>query len=209
VIPVAPQPEPDQFESLVRLPGSAYLATVPAPTTAQWKKAAFWTRIAGDFRVSYGAICAYSAQWIPYREGGGTVDHYVPKSDAPQLAYEWTNYRLACQNCNARKWVHRDVLDPFNLAADSFVLLFPGLQVGPNDSLPAGAASAVDATIERLRLNDENAKTSRQEWLLPYCENQCTFELLRERAPFIAHELERQGLVEEIKRMMVGRTRHV
>ena len=209
MIPVAPQPEPDQFESLVRSPGSAYLARFPAPTTAQWKNAAYWARVARELRTSYQEVCAYSAQWIPSREGGGTVDHFVPKSNAPQFAYEWTNYRLACQNCNARKWVHRDVLDPFTLATDSFVLLFPSLQVRPNGSLPVEAASAVDATIKRLRLNDENAKTSRQEWLLPYCESQCTFDFLRVKAPFIASELGRQGLVEEIKRMMVGRTRHV
>jgi hypothetical protein len=202
VIPVAPQPEPGQFEALVRSPGSAYLVKVPAPTSTQWKNAAYWTRVAEDLRTSYRSICAYSAQWIPRREGVPSVDHYVPKSHASHLAYEWANYRLACQNCNARKRDYRDVLDPFTIAADSFVLSFPDLLLQPNATLSAESALAVDASIKRLRLNDENSIKSRLDWLLPYCQNVYPFDHVRQRSPFIAHELERQGLVDDIKQMM-------
>jgi hypothetical protein len=135
----------------------------------KWKNAAYWTRVAEDLRTSYRSICAYSAQWIPRREGVPSVDHYVPKSHA-----------------------YRDVLDPFTIAVDSFVLSFPDLLLQPNATLSAESALAVDASIKRLRLNDENSIKSRLDWLLPYCQNVYPFDHVRQRAPFIAYELERQ-----------------
>ena len=74
----------------------------------------------------------------------------------------------------------------------------------PNPELPLQDQERVWATIERLQLNDEETFVAeRGAWLEPYCQGQETFSVLKKYAPFMAYELERQELVEEIKTMMV------
>jgi hypothetical protein len=78
------------------------------------------------------------------------------------------------------------------------------MQVKAADNLRQRETAAVNATIERLKLNnDETCIEARLEWLRQYCQNpSLPFELLRRYAPFIAIELERQGLKARIKTML-------
>jgi hypothetical protein len=104
---------------------------------------------------------------------------------------------------NSRKGVHQDVLDPFQIQSGTFHLEFPSLIIKPNPDLPDNLQRQAASTIKRLKLNsDNNCIMSRLEWLLPYCEGGVTFEELARKAPFIAHEIDRQGKRDTIAAIM-------
>jgi hypothetical protein len=199
LIPIQAQPEPPDFSKKVREPGQVFLHDFPHPT--KWKKKEYWQRALPDLYRMYNGICAYCAEWIPPTTGDPTVDHFIPKSVQPQLAYEWSNYRLASLRFNGRKKEYRDVLDPFTLEPDWFILDFPSLQIVPNPKLSNVQAKLVVDTINRLKLNDGICVQSRERWIKEFCDK-LDFEFLKRNAPFIAYELERQGLVDKIASLM-------
>lgn len=201
MIPITQQPEPTDFERKVRSKGIAFLQTVPRPKI--WDKREYWRESLRDLSGAYNQVCAYSAQWIPSIEGSPTVDHFIPKSVKPELAYEWSNFRLSCLKMNARKRDFQDVLDPFQIAPGWFILDFPSLLIKANPDLDEGVKNQVRSTIKRLKLNDDDdCVKHRQDWLMRYCEGKINFDFLKETAPFIAYELERQNLVESIAFIM-------
>ena len=202
MIPVLPQPEPTTFDQDVRRPGKRFLLTTPNPTPEQFKGKAYWRRSLSSLYEVYGGICAYCAHWIPETVGDPTVDHFLPKSNYPDLAYEWSNYRLAALRYNRMKYNYLDVLDPFQLKADWFFLNFPIPLVKPNPKLATVNAKKVTDTITRLKLNDEISVRYRKSWIKDYCEGRISFEYLKDNAPFTAYELERQGLISKIASML-------
>lgn len=204
MMPVKLQRKPTEFEKLVRTPGLDYLAASPTPTpTPEYiRKRPLWRKIAGDLHESYSEICAYSCRRIAFVTGSRTVDHFIPIKVDPQKAYDWDNYRLACGRLNSRKGAHQDVLDPFELDDDVFALDFPSLQVKPGHGLDSQMKTAVCATINRLKLNDETCVDDRQRLVRDCCTGDISFSHLRKEAPFIAYELERQELVSAIADMM-------
>lgn len=176
---------------MVRSKGTAYLAKNPGTRDLR----PFWRDCLTNLWEAYDGICAYSCFHIPGVIGGATVDHFLPKSSHPALAYEWTNYRLASQKLNARKQDFEDVLDPFCLAPNSFVLTFPAMLVVPGDGLTVTEEESVSKTIERLQLNrDEMMVDYRLQWVLDYCLGHISFEFLLRCAPFVGYEINRQGL---------------
>ena len=64
-----------------------------------------------------------------------TVDHMVPKSSDWRLVYEWRNYRLSCLRMNRKKREFTDVLDPFCIDDDWFVMDVVEFRVHPGPSL--------------------------------------------------------------------------
>lgn len=194
MIPIKLQPEPADFDDKVRKKGVVFLNKFPHPTS--WKNREYWRESLNDLYKTYSCICSYSAQWIPITEGSPSVDHFIPKSVQPELAYEWDNFRLASLRMNARKNDFQDVIDPCKLNPGDFILDFPVLSISTNFNLPDLLKKQIMDTIDRLKLNDEICKQGRLEWLMPYCETVYPFEYLKRKAPFIAYELERQGLVE-------------
>lgn len=206
MIPVKPQPEPDIFDQCVRIPGKRFLDSLSGskPTTRQWGNHDYWKHIRFQLYKAYRGMCAYSAHWIPCGSVVPNVDHYVPKSVKAEIAYEWSNYRLAGALVNALKGDWQDVLDPFAIEDDWFFLKFPSLLLHPNPELPSLTQQQIWNTINRLRLNDNQTFVEeRSAWLEPYCQGKEDFSVLKKNAPFIAYELERQQLVEKIKTMMV------
>jgi len=200
VIPVKLQPEPPDFNQKVRLQGLSFLEQEPNPKV--WSNREYWRRAIIDLCNSYQRICAYSAQWIPPAQGTPTVDHFIPKSIAPDKAYEWDNFRLSCHLLNSRKGDFQDVLDPFTIQPGWFVLNFYSLHVKANSSLDLHLQQKIKNTINRLKLNDEDSCIqSRESWLIPFCRGECTFLHLKSKAPFIAYELERQKLVGKVASM--------
>lgn len=193
MIRIEEQPEPLDFGTKVRNPGSLFLKKNPNPK--DWTGNEYWQDVLNDLYDAYSGICAYSAQWIQRDVGVSTVDHYVPKSANPKLAYEWGNYRLAAHRYNARKHTFQDVLDPFSIGDRWFLLQFPSLQVKPNPSLTPTEITQVQNSINRLKLNDELSIRSRVNWVMALVEGEITFEFLRGRAPFVARELEFANLV--------------
>lgn len=199
MIPVQLQPEPSDFNQKVRVKGLDFLSQNSNPDSKAWKSRSYWTAAINDLYTAYNQICAYSAHWIPRCEGALTVDHFIPKSIAPDQAYEWSNYRLSCQLLNSRKREFQDVLDPFIIQPGWFVLNFPSLHIKPGLNLDAHTNQRVISTINRLKLNDEDSCIqSRESWLIPYCQEKYPFSFLKEKAPFIAYELERQQLVDKV-----------
>lgn len=196
MIPIKPQPEPDDFDQKVRKEGKDFLSKVPNPKTKDWKNHDYWRRSLRDLYDACNHICAYSAQWIPYDTGSPAVDHFIPKTVKPELAYEWDNFRLACSKMNSKKHTHLDVIDPFALPEDSFIINFPSMFIKPNLYLLEPLKGRVVSTIARLKLNEENRPQRRLNLLEGYYKEEYGFKHLKKMAPFIAYELERQGLVE-------------
>jgi hypothetical protein len=200
VIHVDQREEPADFDNLVRRRGQWFLRSNPRPTSRQWRSHRYWHDTESELHTAYGGICAYSCHWIPYDTGANTVEHFRPKDIYPTDAYEWSNYRLVCATLNGRKGVHEDVLDPFLIEDGWFVIDFPSMLVTPSSGLTPENWQCVQATIDRLGLNDEGTcLKSRARWLWDYCSNDISFDYLRRNAPFIAAELERQNLAATIR----------
>lgn len=204
MIAIKPQPEPTDFNGNVRKPGTEFLKKKPHPRPRDWDGKNYWTKALPDLYKAYGRVCAYSCFWIP-PAGGESIDHFVPRSVAPNLAYEWSNYRLAGTKFNQRKGSHQDIIDPFKITGDWFVLVFPAMLIKPNSSLPEKTRRLVQNTINILKLNEEILVSYRLDWLLEYCDEDISFRTLQKKAPFIAHELNRQKLVDNIRVMMKRR----
>jgi hypothetical protein len=120
------------------------------------------------------------------------------------LAYEWSNYRLACGIINGRKGV-KTVLDPFVIQDGWFRMRFPSLMIepAPASELPTSVTrQQIWDTIKDLGLNDQGENIpARKQHLAVYCRND-DFQHLMDMAPFIAKELMRQGYVQTIKEML-------
>ncbi|MGB2985322.1 MAG: hypothetical protein WBE26_05515 [Phycisphaerae bacterium] len=205
MIPVKRQPEPSDFNRLVRDPGKNHLRASPTPTPEPKyvRKKRLWEKVAGHLHAAYSEICAYSCHRIALVTGFRTVEHFIPIRVDPQKAYEWDNYRLVCGRLNGLKGAHQDVLDPFELDDNVFALDFPSLLVKPGSGLRSQLEADVRATIKRLKLNDnETCIHERERRVRDYCTGEISFNHLRKEAPFIAHELERQGLVRKIMNIM-------
>ena len=197
------KPEPASFEELVRKPGNAFLALHPKPTQKQWNTHSFWRNVLTEFRRLYGGICAYSCHWIAPDTGAKTVEHFIPKHEDPTKAYEWDNYRLVCSLLNSRKQTNTDTLDPFEVQDGWFVIDFPSLLVKPAAGIDPAIGVKVRQTITRLKLNDEaTCLENRAKYVMDYCLGAISFGHIKEEAPFLAKELQRQNLVNQIQDIM-------
>lgn len=191
MIPVVPKSEPVGFDANVRVPGRAFLSRVPNPNGKQFAKKQFWKASLQDLKTAYNSICAYSCIWIP---NNYSVDHFEPKTTRPDLAYEWTNYRLAHDRINSNKGDFTDVLDPFHIQAGWFVLDIATLWVNPEPALQPNVKGPVQATIDRLRLNDDQWVQMRFELLHSYLNGDLKIAYLQSKYPFIAAEIQRQNV---------------
>lgn len=195
---VQEQPEPPDFAAKVRNPGQAFLRRVPHPTSRQFER--HWRNAADDLHAAYNGICAYSAHWIPRDVTRETVDHYIPKHLDPQLAYEWSNFRLCSEKMNNYKDNFTDVVDPFCIKDGWFTIDFATFFIEAESSLPQYLIDAIEATITRLRLNDDDQLVQERANLVQlYADDDVSFDFLERRYPFIAYELNRQGLKDTIK----------
>nr|VFJ89872.1 MAG: hypothetical protein BECKH772A_GA0070896_100189 [Candidatus Kentron sp. H]VFJ90905.1 MAG: hypothetical protein BECKH772B_GA0070898_1001213 [Candidatus Kentron sp. H]VFJ97919.1 MAG: hypothetical protein BECKH772C_GA0070978_100179 [Candidatus Kentron sp. H] len=193
--PVTPQPEPEAFDARVRRPGQRYLATVgknnAVPIFRGRNK--YWTEALDDLREAYKKICAYTCFYLP--PSPGSVDHFRPKSRHPELAYEWDNFRLALPIVNSHKGDSMDVLDPFQVEAGWFVLDFPSCLVKAGPGLSQSTVDRVNRTIDRLKLNDDDSFVEqRREIMIAYSEGEMDLSFLERFYPFIAAEIDRQGI---------------
>ncbi len=201
MMPVHPQPAPLDFDKRVKNRGEKFLKKTPNPTTKQWANHDYWCEALPDMRHAYKGICAYSAQWIS-DNGSDSIDHFIPKTSRPDLAYEWNNYRYTALKFNARKGT-RTILDPFILKPDWFILEFPSLLVKPNAALLPEDREKVQHTIDVLKLNDdEGCIEARLNWLHHFCASEFPFDHLKTMMPFVAYELQRQNIIDKIAIIM-------
>jgi hypothetical protein len=191
LIHVEPQPEPPDFDAKVRKPGLSDLASPEGELRPHWR------HCATQLWQAYKGVCAYSSLHIPRGTGALSVDHLLPKSKRRELAYEWSNYRLACVRMNARKNDLEDVLDPFEVQDGWFALELSTLEVVPGEGLPDALRAQVQKTIDRLDLNDDEFVRARDAHYSAWKEGDMSFRLLLKFCPFLAKELLRQGVAQE------------
>jgi 5-methylcytosine-specific restriction endonuclease McrA len=222
VIRVEEQPAPEDFDTKVRAPGLSALAeltggkptiTRRGPKRSQLivagkpvtraedippgKLPEFWTRALDDLLERYERRCAYACVYIERVSGAATVDHWEPKSKDPRLAYEWSNFRLACSLMNARKGVHTNIVDPFKVEDGWFELELVDFGVIPGHALRGPQRATVENTIDEFQLNCHECRQLRGEYASAYWEREIRLGYLERRAPFVARELRRQGRLHE------------
>ena len=192
MIPVALQPEPAGFNANVREPGQRFLAVKPHPSNKDFKGNTFWKWAATELHAAYRGICAYTCF---YQMQPGSIDHFLPKSSYPNLAYEWGNLRLASHRVNLYKRDSVDVVDPFAVQPHWFAMDVPSCLIRPGDGLDEPLTSQIQRTIDVLRLNSDDVFVQeRCDMMYAYARGDVSLDFLRRRCPFLAAEIERQGL---------------
>jgi uncharacterized protein (TIGR02646 family) len=209
MIPVEEKPEPADFAVNVRGPGQEFLRRISRPTKKQYgeEKTRYWVNAREDLFRAYSGVCAYCAQFVLLKDM--TVDHYVPKCADPNLAYEWSNYRLSRKKLNNYKDNSLHVMDPFKIKYDWFSINFANFLVKPLSGLPSYLEGHVQTTIDILHLNEDyDLVRERSRVVVEYSLDVYPMAHLEKRYPFIAYELKRQGLEDEIKSIIRTRPRN-
>ncbi len=199
MIHVVPQPEPESFDANVRRKGLAWLRrkniALNQPLPPQTALEPYWRHCLDEMHSRYNGCCAYLAVFFERVTGGGSVDHFIAKSQWADLAYEWSNYRLACSRMNSRKREYADVLDPFEVENGWFHLEPVSGRIYPNPGLSSDLRCRVQTTIDRLGLDDAGNREMRARHYQEYREGYYTAEFLRRRSPFVWSEADRQGVL--------------
>lgn len=208
-------PEPASFTKTVREPGEnalALLAGKPLPhkrpgrpisdkKTVGGKSVqktvndfAYWQDCLDDLHTAYHGICAYYGFHVE-KASLPQVDHFIAKhTHEPRLAYEWSNYRLACGYANVCKNEYPDVLDPAAIEDGWFQIEMTTLGVRADPQLSEAVRKTVEETITRLRLSENRALEVRQRVMEHFRSGRVKIEFLELDHPFLAKELARQGI---------------
>lgn len=203
MIPVTLRPEYPEFDRQVRQPGLAFLRKIAQPTSADFRKRNFWRKAMPHLQVAYSRACAYTTLRLVE---GGTIDHFLPKTLCPQLAYEWENYRLTRQKINQRKGDNLDVMDPFRVKPGWFVLDLPSCLVRPGDGLNNVLRRRINSTINILQLNDDDSMVQeRCDLLVDLADGKVTIEFIDKWYPFLSSEVRRQQIESDL-RVIFSRT---
>ena len=190
-------PEPSNFDTDVRQPGNTFLSGCPNPSRKDWDKNRYWSKCSNSLYSLYNGICAYTGQWFSNSMSAVSVDHFYPKSIYQEKAYEWDNYRLTTQIMNNNKG-DNIILDPCEIADGDIILDFPSCLVKPRSNMSAGEKNKTLFTIKTLKLNDEKQANRRCEIVMEYINRDISKRYLQNKYPFIAKELERQGLSDTV-----------
>lgn len=175
MIPVKPAPEPSTFNKKVREPGRDFLKNLgitkqgDVADNIPWDKARFWAKCSKELDSAYNYICCYVGMRInnsSNRFESHSVEHFIPKSINPWLAYEWDNYRLACRKANSDR-DKKPVIDPFLVGPDDFRLDLFTQKLFPNPILSKQKQQEVKDTIDNIDLNCDYWVKNRQNY---YCE---------------------------------------
>lgn len=180
---VQPQPEPADFDRRVRKPG---LADPSQP---------YWRRCHDELYEAYGGYCAYLAVKIPRSPeesevGGSSVDHFLPRSLNPELAFEWSNYRLSSTLINQTKKDKVGILDPFCIGDNWFFVDIISGELFPNPELSRDLQKNIEKTIRELGLNKKKFREYRFKLLIDT-------DVLKEESPFLFEEAIRQNILDE------------
>jgi uncharacterized protein (TIGR02646 family) len=199
MIPVKLEPEPEGFDEKVRMPGRNWLRdhgiNPDGPPPDPSKLPAYWRETMNELWTAYQGVCAYLCIYFELSSGAATTDHFVAKSRNAGQAYEWSNYRLSCFGMNSNKNRFADILDPFEIEPDTFILEFPSGGIKPNPALSHNIKSKAEATIRRLQLDASMRNQMRARHLRRYQEEKVSEAHLREESPFVWYEARRQGLL--------------
>ena len=132
----------------------------------------------------------------------GSVDHFIPKTLNPALAYEWSNFRLASGRVNSTKSNQTHIIDPFLVENDWFHLDVPSCLLKANPALERDLRARVNSTINSLRLNaDDYYVQERCNILIELAKGEIGLGFLQRRYPFLAKEVARQNLEAELPQL--------
>ena len=207
LIKVSPQPEPASFDSDIRKPGARFLAKNPRPTAKQFARYSYWRRAHHDLYKLYSGICAYCASWSPFSGksvDGTSVDHFIPKSIDPNMAYEWKNYRLCRSRLNEHKTDTLQVVDPFFIQDGWFTIDFLSFLLKPNRAEPMYIQARVLTSIQVLDLNHKDYVSERISVIAEYCRGHLRLDQVKAKWPFIAAEMLRQNFDTEYMPKMIS-----
>jgi hypothetical protein len=187
---------PVHYTSKVRTPGELFLQATPIPSNPDWQKHNYWKEIHEYLYQALRGICMYCASWTPRRRDAArgldstSIDHYIPKSAAPERAYDWDNFRLCRSRLNHRKGNFVDVLDPCSIANGWFTLDFSTFLIQPTSDLEPAIGTGVRSSIERLQLNtDPDYVNERIAVIRLYSLDKVDLPQLTVRYPFIGHQI--------------------
>lgn len=199
MIPVSPQQPPDDFETKVRTPGRTWLNDHGIPFDQPPPKAAdlppYWRETQKELWDAYSGVCAYLCIYFEWPLGAHSTDHFIAKSTHAGQAYEWSNYRLSCLGMNRNKNKFDDILDPFELTANTFMLNLASGEISAATRLSADLKRMVSKTISRLKLNAHETQQMRAEHFTDYCRGDVSEAYLKKKSPFVWYEANRQGLL--------------
>ena len=199
MIRVRAEREYPEFDSEVRRPGRAFLTRNPRPSNRDFRRRDYWKKAAGHLKAAYSSLCAYTSLRLVE---AGSVDHFRPKIKYPDLAYEWSNYRLARQKINQRKGDTEGVIDPFKVKPGWFVLNLPSCLIRPGDGLNQKTRDRIRTTIDILKLNaDDNLVQERCDLLVWLAQGDVTLQFLDQYYPFLAVEVRRQGVEDRLSQI--------
>lgn len=104
---------------------------------------------------------------------------------------EWTDSRYGEDVLNQKKWEH-EILDPFDVRDDWFVVLLPSLQLVLTTRVPKRKRKLAEFTVEQLGLRDSEVVVRyRREFFAMYQGGKLTLTGLREFAPLVARAVQR------------------
>jgi len=108
-----------------------------------------WLRDEFEFRCVY---CLCRERWFPDGDDNFSIDHAIPRSEAPELACTYDNLVYACCQCNAAKQDTIGVPDP---CRDPYG---PHLEVRPDGTIrvltPHGAFLVKACRLDRPKLTE-------------------------------------------------------
>lgn len=151
----------------------------------------FWRAAIPDLLMSYSRRCAFLALYLEHATSTPTVDHMLPKSRHWAAVYEWSNFRLCAASINSQKSDLSGIIDPFDCRDGWFALELVGFQVVIGPALPAALRGDATTTLEILNLPE--FRRAREAYVNNYSAGEISLGYLQVRAPFVVHELRRQG----------------
>ena len=191
---------PDNYEAEVKIPGNNFLKHSPNPSTPEWKKHNYWAKLHNYLYTQHNGICLYCASWTPRQsilnrlDHHTSVDHFQPKTHHPELAYEWSNFRLCRERLHQYKADFEDVLDPCSISNDWFYLDFTSFLIKPSSTVADLALKQkISNTVSRLRLNSDDYVNERIQVITEYSKGKLGLNMLNEKFPFIAYQMKVQN----------------
>ena len=136
--------------------------TGPKPTDSRWRD---FHNVLGQ---RFSGLCGYCECSCK-----GEVDHFRPKSRFPESVYEWSNWILACHDCNQAKvdkWPEDGYVDPCaELASDKLETYFTfdtkTGEIVPLKELDSDRWDKAQGMIEDLNLNAWHHLRARLLWI--------------------------------------------
>lgn len=127
-----------------------------------------WRHFIDILKLRFYGLCGYCEEVCK-----GEVDHFRPKNASPELVYKWTNWILACHDCNhakGRVWPSTGYVDPCARSRGARPEKFFDFDIVSGTIIPASGLTSrrhekAVTTIENLRLNEFHHVRKRLFWL--------------------------------------------